>query len=203
MDLGLLLRYDCIVRRPGLLDICAIVLFLVVLFLPARDLIVTGGFANAEAKDAESAIATIAKNQVALHADPGDGLATEEIADALSKLGRHDMSLRIAGRASTQPSASQWRSLYAISAAHADRSAHQKRGIEEFRQAFEYAKKALAKCQEKGQDCPAHEATRLSLWVKSLQAGLEAIERGVNPARSPEDFRKEMFSTHPRRVRTK
>jgi hypothetical protein len=198
------LRYDSIVRRPGLLDICAIAIFVVVLLLPGQDRSVNPAFAKAEAKNSAALIARIAKDQVILHRDPGNGEAADDMAEALSKLGRSDMALRVAGKAAAVASPTRWRSLWAISGAHADRTGHPKIWKEELDLALEYARKALDSCQnEKGQVCPDHEATRIYMWVKSLEAGVEAAKRGVNPARSPEDFRREMFSPHPRRVRTR
>jgi hypothetical protein len=191
------------VRRPGLLDICAIAIFLLVLLLPARGRRVEPAFARAEAKNATSAIASIAHNQVVLHRDPGNGEAVESIAKALSDLGRTDMALRIAGKAAGLESPTRWRSLYAISAAHANRTGHPKIWKVSLDLAYEYAEKAFKMCQTSGQNCPDHEATRLHLWTRSLEAGIEATKRGVNPSRTPEDFRREMYKPFPRRVRTR
>ena len=107
----------------------------------------------------------------------------------MTDLGRHDLSLRIAGQASQVEGPLQWRALGAVSSAYADRI--------EIENAHVWAEKAMASCTATGAaTCPAHEALRLELYTAQLARGIEIIQAGADPRSDPDAFRRELAQTH-------
>ena len=177
-----------------MLDVSAIAVLLVVLFMPPRGMGVIGAFDHRsqgdKARDVKHELSIAGEMQTRLLADPGNGALAEEFANLMSDLGRHDMSLRIAGKAAEIPGPSNWRALGAVSAAYADRI--------EIRDSLVWADKAMAACSGTSElACPAHEKLRLRLYIDQLHLGVEALERGADPKFDPDGFRRELSKRHP------
>jgi hypothetical protein len=176
-----------------MLDVCAFVVLLVMLFMPPRGMGAIGAYEHRakgdKARDVEHELAVAGQLQAQLLANPGDGALAEEFAAQMSDLGRHDMSLRIAGAAAAIPGPSNWRSLSAVSAAHADRI--------EIHESLSWAEKAMKACEEPGAACPDHEKLRLRLYIDQLQLGVDALARGADPKFDPDGFRRELSKRHP------
>jgi hypothetical protein len=174
--------------RIGILDITAALVVLVVMLLPARSVTVRPAYGD----DAER-VREIELAQARLAADPGDGEAAYALVKHLLESGHTDWALRVAGNASgLDGGRGSWRALLAISAAHAQRI--------EIEDAARFAQRALEACQATEHDCPSYEEVRLQLYKQQLEAGLGAIERGVDPRRQPAEFR-EALETGLRAVR--
>lgn len=177
-----------------MLDVSAVVVLLVVLFMPPRGMSAIGAYDHRsqgdKARDVEHELAVAGELQAQLLADPGNGAVAEKFAALMSDLGRHEMSLRIAGKAAAIPGPSNWRALGAVSSAFADRI--------EIRDSLVWAEKAMTACASTSESaCPAHEKLRLRLYIEQLHLGVEALERGADPKFDPDGFRRELSKTHP------
>ncbi len=180
--------------RLGLVDVCAILVLLVVLFMPGKSMSIIGAYDHRgngdKARDVPHELAVAGELQAKLYSDPGNGLLAEEYAAIMSDLGRHDMALRIAGAAAEVKSPTTWRSLGAVSSAYADRI--------DIPNSLLWAEKAMASCAEVGETaCAPHEELRLRLFVEQLQLGMHAIEAGIDPKFDPNGFRRELSGAHP------
>jgi len=177
--------------RPGLVDICAAVLVLFVLFMPERDVYVSTDYRFVEAGQTDAVIADIARAQAQFVAHP-DGRSVDALAQLLATpaVRQHDQALRLAGDTADKTATdSRWRALSAIAVVHGDRI--------EIQEALAFGEKALAACDEPGADCPDYERLRLDLYVEQLRAGMRAIARGADPRADPDGFRREMGRIHP------
>lgn len=176
-----------------MLDVSAVVVLLVVLLMPPRGLSAIGAFEHRakgdKARDVDHELAIAGQLQAQLLASPGDGAIAEEFAALMSDLGRHDMSLRIAGAAAAIEGPTNWRSLGAVSAAHADRV--------EIHDSLLWAEKAMKACEAPGAACPDHEKLRLRLYIDQLELGVDALARGADPKFDPDGFRRELSKRHP------
>ena len=186
-----MLRYLLDVRwRLGLLDICAILILLVVLFMPPRGVSIVGAFDHRNGGKVSTELARAGELQQELLADPGNGELAEELSTVFNELGRPDMGLRIAADAASHDNPSTWKAMRAVSSAHAERV--------ELPGALEWAQKSLERCQAVGApSCPAHEELRLRLYTDELKTGVKVLESGANPRHDPDKFRREMSKTHP------
>lgn len=171
--------------RVGVLDITAVIVVLVAILLPARAMDVVPAYDPAVAREVEH-------YQARVVADPGDGAAVQDLADQLIRAQQNDWALRAAGDAANQTKASPtlWRALLAVSSVHAERI--------EIPEAYDYAKKALLACDRDDADCPQYERVRLQMYLRELEAGMDAIHRGIDPAADPFAFRKAIDSAYPR-----
>lgn len=179
--------------RIGLLDVCAILVLLVVLFLPPQGSSIVGAYAHRgsgdKARDVDAELARASALQATLWAEPGNGEAAREYAEIMSDLGRFDMALRIGGQAALAGDPSKWRSLAAVSDAYAD--------LRDIAACFEWAEKALDACTEAGETaCPVHEALRLRLHIEQLRVGVGLKDKGFDPKFDPDGFRHELSKTH-------
>ncbi len=180
--------------RLGLVDVCAILVLLVVLFMPGKSMSVVGAYDHRgkgdKARDVPYELALAGELQATLYVDPGNGEAAEQYAAIMSDLGRHDMALRIGGAAAEVDSPTQWRSMSAVSSAYADRI--------DIPNSLAWAEKAMTACEDVGDSaCPAHEQVRLRLYVEQLRLGMKAIEAGADPKFDPNGFRRELSGAHP------
>jgi hypothetical protein len=176
----------------GLFDVGAAVLVLIVLIMPGRDLHVASGYKYVPAAEVPEFTAEVAQAQAEQLARPSDGAAAEKLAMLLGArpVNQHDQAIRLAGAAAGRATPeSRWRPLLAVSSTHADRI--------EIAEALEWAKRALAACNEAAAGCPDHEQVRLELYTQQLEAGMQAIARGADPRAEPERFRREMSKIHP------
>ena len=177
-----------------MLDVSAIVVLLVILFMPPPSMDAIGAFDHRakgdKARDVQAELAVASELQVQLLADPGNGLLAGEFAAQMSDLGRFDMAFRIGGSSASVDSPSNWRALAAVSDAYAE-----SRDISE---CFRWANSALEACQAAGdQACPAHEAVRLRLHVEQLRIGVGLKAKGLDPRFDPDGFRREFSKGHP------
>ncbi len=180
--------------RLGLVDVCAILVLLVVLFMPGQGMSIIGAYDHRakgdKARDVEFELALAGELQSELYADPGNGELAEQYAAIMSDLGRHDMALRIAGAAAEVDSPTRWRSLGAVSSAFADRI--------DIPNSLAWAEKAMTACEAAGEvACPAHEKVRLRLYVEQLRLGVKVLETGADPKFDPNGFRRELSRAHP------
>lgn len=180
--------------RLGLVDVCAILVLLVVLFMPGQGMSITGAYDHRakgdKARDVELELLVAGRLQSQLYADPGNGAIAEEYAAIMSDLGRHDMALRIGMAAAEVESPTKWRSLGAVSSAYADRI--------DIPNSLAWAEKALSACDAAGDAaCPAHEKVRLRLYVEQLRLGVKVLESGADPKFDPDGFRRELTRAHP------
>ena len=172
--------------RVGIFDIAAAVVVVIVMLLPAR----TPRVAAANAALDDHTRRAISRMQARLSASPGDGVAAEALAEALTAAGASDWALRAAGSAAAhEDSPTRWQSLRAVSATHADRI--------EIPEALRWAERALAACGEH-EACPSHEEVRLRLYVQQLTAGLES---GIDPKVDPAAFREAINRGGVRQIR--
>ena len=180
--------------RLGLVDVCAILTLLVVLFMPGQAMSIMGAYdhrANGDkARDVEHELAIAGQLQTDLFADPGNGELVERYAAVMSDLGRHDMALRIAGVGAAVQGPSTWRSMGAVSSAFANRI--------DIPNSLLWGEKALTNCEQVGTvACPAHEGVRLRLYVEQLRVGMKVLEAGADPKFDPDGFRRELSRAHP------
>lgn len=180
--------------RLGLVDVCAILVLLVVLFMPGKGMSIIGAYDHRakgdKSRDVEYELAVASQLQTQLFADPGNGAIAEQYAAIMSDMGRHDMALRIAGAAAEVESPSSWRSLGAVSSAYADRI--------DIPNSLAWAEKAMTACEGAGAEfCPAHEKVRLRLYLEQLRLGVKVLETGADPKFDPNGFRRELSRAHP------
>ena len=115
----------------------------------------------------------------------------QKLSALLVELHQSDWALRVAGEGTRHTdSPTLWRSYLALSSAHADRF--------EIREAHRHAEKAFEVCDAPGADCPAHERVRLLMFLRELDAGIEAIRRGIDPRSDPRAFRDAVNKAYPR-----
>jgi hypothetical protein len=177
-----------------MLDVSAIVVLLVILFMPPPSMHAIGAYDHRakgdKPRDVQAELRIASELQVQLLADPGNGALAEKFASQMSDLGRFDMAFRIGGSSASIKDPSNWRALAAVSDAFAE-----SRDISE---CFSWADKALSACQAAGDEaCPPHEAVRLRLHVEQLRIGVGLKDKGFDPKFDPDGFRKELSKGHP------
>lgn len=178
--------------RVGPLDIAAVAVVLVVLFLPPRGLTVDSAYARVPDGERARVELGIAAAQARLLRDPADGAAAQDLAEILNdrSVGQPDQARRVAGEAASHvASPTRWRALLALSWAHAERL--------EIRLAKDVADQALAACEASPASCPTHERSRVEFYRDELAAGVDAIARGIDPRTDPAGFRRELLRAHP------
>ncbi|MCG8420831.1 MAG: hypothetical protein MJE77_23160 [Proteobacteria bacterium] len=161
--------------RIGILDIAALIVLLVVIFLPERSSKVD----NAYPAD-EQVMRDIALYQARLAVDPGDADAAAKMAELLTEAGQTDWAVQVAGEAAEHADTVSWRALLAISIAHAERI--------EVGPAYRYAQRAMSACEKlklSPSRCPAPEFARLSVYLDQLEAG---VKSGIDPRIDPAGF---------------
>ncbi len=171
--------------RVSIVDVCVAAIVLVVVLLPERAPAV-----RAEYPD-KAPTAEIASYQARLAEDPGDCVAVQKLTEILVKLEQSDWALRVAGEGTRQEdSPTLWRCYLALSSVHADRF--------EIMEAHEQAAKAWEACDAPGADCPVHERVRLEMYLTELDAGVQAVHKGIDPRTDPRHFREEINHAYPR-----
>ncbi len=177
-----------------MLDVSAIVVLLVILFMPPPTMTVMGAFDHRakgdKARDVPKELALAGELQMQLWNEPANGKIADEFAAQMRDLGRFDMAFRIGGSSASIPDPSNWRALASVSDAYAE-----SRDISE---AFAWADKALSACRESGSEaCPAHEELPLRLHVDQLRIGVGLKDEGFDPKFDPDGFRRELSKGHP------
>jgi hypothetical protein len=180
--------------RLGMLDVSAIMVLLVILFMPPPTMTVIGAFDHRakgdKPRDVQKELTLAGDLQTQLWKDPGNGEIADKLAAQMSDLGRFDMAFRIGGKSASIPGPSNWRALVAVSDAYAE--------SRDISACFRWADKALSACHESGTDaCPAHEEVRLRLHVEQLRIGVGLKDRGFDPKIDPNGFRRELSKGHP------
>ena len=151
--------------KIGIVDIALCVVVAVVLLLPKRSL---------QVEEAFPAIPEVVREidvlQLRLHANPGDGVSAEKLADQLATVGHSDWALDIAQRATQQHSSpTRWRALRALATARIVRM--WTLGKEELVEATHAAQKALSSCMEPSAICTAEDQLLLRTELDWLQRG--------------------------------
>jgi hypothetical protein len=156
-----------------LFDIAAFGALVVALVLPTPSRPVTPLYAYKKA----GLQPLIEEAQADLAHDPTDARVAARLTDLLVQARQTDWALHVGAQASTEKGPERWRSMVAVSAAHADRL--------EIGPAYEWADKALSACGEEGAVCADYERTRLELYVAALKAGFDS---GIDPRKNAAGF---------------
>ena len=186
--------------RIGLVDVCAIMVLLVVIIMPAQDVSFIGAYdfrsQGDRKRDVPTEVATLGFLQTEMIAHPADGAIAEEFSSQLRDLGRHDMAIRVAGAAAAIPDPSNWRAQSAVTDAFTDRATKPVVvNADAIRSALEWATKAKDSCAAVGEvACPPDQALRLRLVFEDLTHGVEKLNKG---SFDPTDFRNELNRTRP------
>lgn len=190
--------------RIGLYDLCAALVVLTVIFVPARSATVQGAYERVSERDKDlgtpAQIESIAELQSRLAVDPSDGEAADKLGRLLERLEQHDQSLRVGGDAAQTKSPSQWRAYVAVSSAHAERLRYLLRTgdgiIEELELALTWANRAVDACLE-SEGCSDQDRGWLGLYQRRLQRGVDAVTAGLDPGKDPDELERVMSTSQP------
>jgi len=171
------------------LDLGVAVIALFAIVLPPRQPNVEGAYARRAKEEEPSVRAEIARLEGMLLSNPKDHRAAEELARELEQVGQHDQALRVAGAAAALGGPGEWRSLRAVSYAHAERL--------EITPALEYAERALESCSRQPEECDPQDLIRLEMVRNELKSAQEAVAAGADPVKAPDEFRKKIRELHP------
>jgi len=178
--------------RLGLVDVCAILVWLVILIMPPASMYVKGAYdqrsTGDKARDIPKELARASQLQFALLADPGNGVLTEELSAIYSDLDRHDMALRLASESAQHIHATTWRSLASVASAYAERV--------NIPQSLTWTQKSLSSC-EASTSCAPSDRLRLSLILQELQNAVALLATGADPRHSPTAFRRALTQQRP------
>jgi hypothetical protein len=165
----------------GLVDLGIATVVAVAVLLPAREMYASAVIKGDDAKQLEVALA-----EARTMANPGDGMAVEELGRLLDDAGQKDWAVEATVHASdrAKDSPTRWRALLAASVAYIERL--------DVVPGLDYANRALTAChaaQEAGDlaACPSWEEIRMTLYQKHLDAG---VKSGIDPHHDPNGFRK-------------
>jgi hypothetical protein len=165
----------------GLVDLGIATVVAVAVLLPAREMYASAVIKGDDAKQLEVALA-----EARTMANPGDGMAVEELGRLLDDAGQKDWAIEATVHASdrAKDSPTRWRALLAASVAYIERL--------DVVPGLDYANRALTAChsaQEAGDlaACPSWEEIRMTLYQKHLDAG---VKSGIDPHHDPNGFRK-------------
>ena len=168
-------------RFVGMVDLGVATVVAVMIFLPAREMYASSVVKGDDAKQFQIALA-----EARTMANPGDGIAVEELGRGLSNAAQKDWAIETTVHASdrAKDSPTRWRALMAASVAYIDRL--------DAVPALDYANRALTAChatQDAGNAaaCPSWEEIRMTLYQKHLDAG---VKSGIDPHVNPNGFRK-------------
>ena len=165
-------------RLFGLVDISVVIVVLVMLLLPPREMVAAPAYKDAD----QFKVALIEARTIATPEDPA--LAVE-LARRLGDVGFKDWAVEsaIAGANRTVGSPGNWRALLATSVAYVDQL--------DVQPALDYASRALAACEEVAKTdpaaCPEWEEVRTRAYFKHLEGG---VSSGINPRLDPMGFRR-------------
>jgi hypothetical protein len=163
-------------RYVGFIDLGIAAVVLVMIVLPPREM-----YAAAAQKGSEADQFALALAEAKTVARPSDSAAVGEYARRLTAVGFRDWAVEaaIGAQEHTRGQPGHWRTLLATSLAYIDRF--------DVDPALEYAKQAVAFCQDASRNCPGWEIARMKLYRDHLQGSKNS---GINPWRDPEGFRK-------------
>ena len=190
--------------RIGIYDVCAALVVLAVILVPGQSSTVQGAYERISERDEDlgtaAQIREISELQSRLAVDPNDGAAADRLGRLLERLEQHDQSLRVGGDAAINPSPLQWRAYVAVSSAHAERLRYVLRTgdgvLEELELALSWANKAVDACVV-SPTCSDSDRGWLGLYQRRLQRGVDAISKGLDPARNPEELQNVMNRSQP------
>jgi hypothetical protein len=165
-----------------LLDIAALAVLVILIVLPMPSRAIDVLYVHDRAPLGPE----IAEAQADLARHPDDAIAASRLSDLLVRARQTDWAVRVAARAAQVPSPQKWRAQVAAAAAQAERV--------EFGPALEWAQRAMATCEEPGQDCPDFEKARLEMYVNALRAGWDS---GIDPRTNPQGFQDAVRKTAP------
>lgn len=165
-------------RLFGLVDISVVIVVLVMLLLPPREMVAAPAYKEAD----HFKVALIEARTIAT---PDDPALVVELARRLGDAGFKDWAVEaaIAGANRTAGSSGNWRALLATSVAYVDQL--------DVQPALDYARRALAACEEVAKTepaaCPEWEEVRTRAYFKHLEGG---VSSGINPRLDPMGFRR-------------
>jgi hypothetical protein len=161
------------VKRIGPVDIAVVVVLLLAVAMPPREVVATAAIKGDNASTFPLALA-----EARTIAQPTDGGARADFARKLDDIKQNDWAIEDAARgAAIATPATAWRAWLAVSVGYVDRL--------DAAMAFELVQKALKVCDPS--TCPPWERARMEIYRDHLDAGLRA---GIDPKRDPEGFRR-------------
>jgi hypothetical protein len=165
-------------RFLGIVDLGIIIVVLVALVLPAREM-----YASAAMKGEPLDHFALSAAEAGTIAHPDDGARVADLARRLGDAGFKDWAIEasVDGSERAKGSASRWRALLAASVAYVDRI--------DVIPALDYANRAMAACEvaRDSGGCPSWEEVRMRLYHQQLDAG---VKSGIDPRRDPKGFRR-------------
>ncbi len=160
-------------KRVGLVDIAVVVVLLLAVAMPSREVVATAAIKGDDASTFPLAMA-----EARTIATPTDGAARADFARRLDDIKQNDWAIEDATRgAKLATDATAWQAWLAVSIGYVDRLDASK--------AFELVQTALKVCDAK--TCPGWERARMEIYRDHLDAGLRS---GVDPKRDPAGFRR-------------
>ncbi len=161
-------------RFVGLVDIGVLIVALVAILLPARQMYAMD--ANKGTADARFALALAEARALA---QPKDPVASVALSHRLSEAGFKDWAVEEAVRGSARADGEpqRWRVLFATAEAYVDQYEAEK--------GLDYATRALAMCDGLAA-CPDWERVRMDMYEQQLDAG---VKSGIDPRKEPSKFR--------------
>lgn len=164
-------------RFVGLVDVGALVVVLIAVVLPAREM-----YASAAPKGTAEQRFALALAEARAIAEPKDALAATALSHRLSEAGFHDWAVESAvrGSARAEGTPARWRILFAAAEAYVDQYEAEK--------GLDYAGRALGMCDVNAPNdtCPGWERVRMEMYAQQLDAG---VKSGINPHKEPLKFR--------------
>jgi hypothetical protein len=161
------------VKRVGLVDIAVVVVLLLAVAMPSREVVATPAI-----KGDRAATFALALAEARTIATPSDGTARADFARRLDEIKQNDWAIEDATRgAAIATPATAWRAWLAVSIGYVDRLDASK--------AFELVLTALKACD--ASTCPGWERARMEIYREHLDAGLSSH---IDPKRDPVGFRR-------------
>ena len=164
-------------RFVGLVDVGALIVVLIAVVLPAREM-----YASAAAKGTPEQRFGLALAEARSIALPRDANASAALSHRLSEAGFHDWAVESAVRGGQRAEGTpdRWRILFAAAEAYVDQYDAEK--------GLDYAERALGMCDVRATDhsCPDWERVRMEMYTQQLDAG---VKSGINPHKEPLKFR--------------
>jgi len=163
-------------RFVGLLDVAVVVVVLIAILMPAREMYASDAHKGTPEKKFALALA---EARSLAHLD--DAVSSVELSHALSDAKFHDWAVEEAVRGTERAKGTpqRWRVLFAAAEAYVDQYDAAK--------GLDYSERALSACDSAGEPaCPSWEQLRMSLYAQQLDAG---VKSGIDPRKDPIRFR--------------
>ena len=171
--------------RVGIVDLGVAAVVLVAIFLPSRAFTISKLIPVPKRSELLVAQSDLASASGTERAARGAEIASRILTDA----GQHDLAVRMASPTASAAAPETWRANLGAALALAARL--------EIPRAFAQASDALSKCEKAESTCLVHERTRLELLLGQLDAGVKALESGLDPKTQPTAFRKKIQELNP------